>query len=1365
MQIQGRFPWFIGLIVILLVSPVFTPQQASAASTTLRESAFSLPHFYGDTNAELARENGREIAKDRLVQMILLARVGRGTLAQALGILDPGLIDDDIDTRRTGYTSSELNNMYAKLPQSLQDQLLDYCRGVNDTIEAIYAGTLPEPLEINILRNLIGIGDDLFGNATDISDGVDPFYKAPGGADPNRPNAGFQYTPEVLMSIVVLQVSQFGLESFNEAARLGELQNLIAKHGASTGEEIWLDRNFLNDPLAPVSVPDPNTPGFGGPLAALPQSKPTLLASAKSPSVAIAKRYPRYDYIGAEARRQAAHERRAERARKLGAWPQLGSYSWVIAANRSATGNPWLGGFPQTGIQTPSVMHFAENRSGEGIQGNGMEFAGFAVILIGQTDTVAWTSTTAQLRVVDTFFEVIIGEDADAIRYDDEGAEALLSQRTEIFRDPLSSDTSHVFWRSHERSGNGGSRPILDFQGDAEGTAESGDPNSIVDNNASFSGAFVGGHVAIVDGTGAGQIRAISAVPSGTELVVGSAWTTLPDDTSVYVATESGDDIIAVASDSVVWLEETTTVLGFARFQQSTNVLDVRKGVRLMPSTHNFPSADNQTFNGIGTNGGSGNISYYSSGFSRKRQGATDAEKLLPIDGTDSSNPLIVLSGTVTGADPNTLGSTGAFTGEDFSPEAINFRYQNTSQQGSDFIVSITGGTGYKQTRRIASNDNDTLQVEFPWGVTPGAGDTFEIYEIVAMPEVINPSEGYFANWNNKAATADDGDGFGRNHRTAFISERLAADSSWDRAKQRQLNKDVAGLDSKGAFGRYLVPRLRDAVDAVGNGGNPDVDTVLAELEAHNGSPALGREFIDPVSDLKTFGEVNFLENLIVQLANDIYGDEYSGAISVPGGTDGLSIVLHAIDSAAGDVPGSYTQKYAGDYFNGTGWETVVRDGLSALASGGIPADPDRPRRSYNHPLSALFSELRFPQTLAGNRGTWEQIVEVGPVVNGEFIFPLGQSGHLEGSLDGITFIDPHNTSLHPIWARWAFVPMLHVSQDLAGGGDGDADNDGALDGFERWYFGDTSTAGDDDGDADGATLAQESAAGTDPTDSDTDDDGILDGQEIEAGGNPLDAESQVQSKDQQQCIVTLNQGLASVAKAQAKDICTCIKAATKGKLSGQTLEQCMTADNKGKVAKARSKLDKKRAGKCLQDDFPSFGVNDPNQVDAIAVAKELSLIHEIFGSDLDAVIIQSDDPNRVDPKTDGKCQLTAAKETKKCQDEKLKQFIKCKKSGLKDKSIQSAADLAACMGLDPKGKIDKACNTKLLGKLDKACTGLDLTALFPGDCSGAADTTALKDCLDRLVECAVCTALNQADGLNRDCDLFDDGTANDSCD
>ena len=116
------------------------------------------------------------------------------------------------------------------------------------------------------------------------------------------------------------------------------------------------------------------------------------------------------------------------------------------------------------------------------------------------------------------------------------------------------------------------------------------------------------------------------------------------------------------------------------------------------------------------------------------------------------------------------------------------------------------------------------------------------------MPEAINPAEGYTANWNNKAATADEGDNFGRQFRHIFILERLAAENAWDRDKQRQLNKDVAGLDGKGDFGRFLIPRLRQAVDAVGNGGNPAVDTVLAALEAHQAAPDFGRSFIDPVT-------------------------------------------------------------------------------------------------------------------------------------------------------------------------------------------------------------------------------------------------------------------------------------------------------------------------------------------------------------------------------------------------------------------------------------------------------------------------------------------------------------------------------------
>jgi hypothetical protein len=1290
---------------------------AHGAATTVREPAFGLPHIFADTDAELARENGREIAKDRLVQLILLARVGRGTLYQAFAPLDPSTLNGDVEARMTGYTSAELNSMWQHLPTRERDFVLEYCKGVNDTIEAIYAGSSPEPLEVNILRSL-GLSLDLFGNATALSGSPDPLYAPPGG---DWPNAGFQFTPEMAMAIGVLEVRNFGLGGFDEASRLAELQALVAKHGVDAGTEIWSDLNFVNDPLAPVSVPDPTTPGYGGPVAGLAATPTHLLAASQ--------RFPRYDYASGMEARAAAQLARAEQAAALGAWPKLGSYAWLIAGGKSATGFPWVGGFPQTGIQTPSIMHFAENRSAEGtsnrIRGIGMEFAGAPFILIGQTDAVAYTTTTAQLPIVDTFLEKLVNGDADQLAYVDEGAPGVLNVRTEIIRGgALAADVIRQFWRSHERSGNGGSRAIVDFLGDREGTADSGGATSLVDAGA-FDASFVGGHVAIVDGVGIGQIRAVSAVPDANTLTVGSPWTTAPNNTSVYVAVKPGNDVRAVALDSAAWMEESTTVLGFAQFQRAETILDVRAGMRLMPSTHNFFAGDNLPWNGIGTASGvGGNIGYWSSGFARKRQNGADLR--LPLDGS-VANPLVVASGTVSSGSANGLSAVGSpFNGEDFTPPPFNFRYDDPTQQGSEYVVIVTTGTGAKQSRRIASNTASSLTVEYDWGVTPAPGDGFEVYEILGMPEAVNPSEEYIANWNNKAATADPGDGFGREFRHTYILEQLAAENAWDRDKNRQLNKDVAGFDGKGKLGRFLLPRIRQAVDRVGNGGNAAVDTVLAALEAHNDPPEVGRSFIDPVLATTNAGEVVFLNSLINQLSSAIYGDEFAGALSTPTGSRAFNMVQHAIDSKEGDLPGAYEQAYAGDYFNGKGsldaflcyqarmtkdtpkfvtvpgvaftdrievaagdvakpkilcapggvnggsavdtathyvghrlnrsaahvketgivvadrfgslsvdtvkpdrvlvasgkalgapataptprdhlkcykvkvtpntpglapgtqltvadqfqsriydvkqpkrlcvaagaggaavksplahllcykarrasgqaphvkvtgqihtanvygagrldtireselcvpatidgetqegWEVTVRDAFSTAATSGIPADPNRPNSRYRHPLAALFPVLEFEPTPAGNRGTYEQIIDVGPTVNGEFIFPLGQSGLIQGTIGGVTSIDPNVDSLQPIWRDWRFVPLLHVGEDLASG-NADADGDGVFDGFERWYFGDLTHGAGADDDADGATLLTEFQEGSDPTDPDTDDDGALDGADSE---------------------------------------------------------------------------------------------------------------------------------------------------------------------------------------------------------------------------------------------------------------------------
>ncbi|HET6304023.1 MAG TPA: penicillin acylase family protein [Myxococcota bacterium] len=1068
------------MLVVLAGLAATWPSAALGAARTVREPAYGLPHIWADTDLELARENGREIAKDRLGQIILLARVGRGTIFQVFGPVLPETIDLDFEARFTGYTSSELNSMWAHLPARERELVLEYCKGVNDAIEAVYAKALPEPIEVGVLRTF-GFGADLFGNATNVSDQVDPFYVPPGGADPDRPLAGFQFTPELAMAIAVLQVRNFGFAGFDETARFGELQALVAKHGDETGTQIWSDLNFAVDPLAPTTVPDPTTPGFG---VALAQPKATT-ALAK-----LAKSFPRYAWLEGVRRRETRQEARAALARRLGAWPMLGSYAWAISAAKSATGHPWVGGFPQTGIQTPSIMHFAENRTRQGIAGVGMEFVGAPFVLIGHTDHVAYTTTTAQLPVVDTFFEAIVGEAGDALRYLDEGTPAPLSSRVEIIR-AAGGDIHLDLWRSHARGGNAGSRPVIDFLGDAEGTADGGSPTTLVHAGA-FDVGFAGGFVAIVEGPGKGQIRAIAGVPDPGTLTVATAWTTPPlAGGSVYVAVRAGNEIVAAAIDSAVWLEEGTAASGFAYFQRARSLADIRAGVRLIPSTHNFLAADNRGWNRVGARSRFGNIGYWSSGLSRVRQGGQDPR--LPLDGA-GPNPLVVASGVVEKAKRTSLKAPGAFQGLDLAPPPPNQRYDHPGEPATEFIVSITNGVGAKQTRRIRKGSGSRLRVEHPWGVVPAPGDAFEVYEVVAMPEAVNPAEGYTANWNNKAARLDPGNGFGRQHRVTFILEALREEDAWDRGSQRRLNADVAGLDGKGRFGQLLVPRLREAVQVAGNGGNPAVDTVLAALETQDAAPELGRFFVDPVADAATAGEVSFLNQLIGRLANAIYGDEFAGALGVPGGSRGLALVQHAIDTALGDLPGAYAQAYAGDYFGGAGWASVVRDAFAGLAANGIPSDGNRGNDRYEHPLD-LTGVVDFERTPTGNRGIWEQIVEVGPTVVGEFIFPLGQSGHLEGGIGGVTLpVDPHTESLHPIWRDWRFVPMLAVARDLKRGDSGDRDGDGVLDGFERWHFGNTRVAADADTDGDGLSLLGEFLAGSDPVDPDTDDDGRSDG-------------------------------------------------------------------------------------------------------------------------------------------------------------------------------------------------------------------------------------------------------------------------------
>lgn len=254
---------------------------------------------------------------------------------------------------------------------------------------------------------------------------------------------------------------------------------------------------------------------------------------------------------------------------------------------------------------------------------------------------------------------------------------------------------------------------------------------------------------------------------------------------------------------------------------------------------------------------------------------------------------------------------------------------------------------------------------------------------------------------------------------------------------------------------------------------------------------------------------------------------------------------------------------------------------------------------------------------------------------------------------------------------------------------------------------------------------------------------------------------AQVQTSPQQACLNAVNKNGAAVAKTQGKENVGCVKAAGKAGPTGAQL--CLTADGKGKVAKAKGKTTAAETKSCTQ--APSFGYTSGAAVNTAAQQAELDLVGDVFGANLDAALVTC-----ASDKAKCACQQKVAKDVEALAAVKLATFVGCKKTVLKAGANSSTA-LANCVNdggtvgsiaADSKGKIAKSIG-KLNADIVKACDTPGVTGAFPGDCT-ALSGGALGTCLDTQVECRVCQAINEMDGLFVNCDQFDNGALDASC-
>ena len=254
------------------------------------------------------------------------------------------------------------------------------------------------------------------------------------------------------------------------------------------------------------------------------------------------------------------------------------------------------------------------------------------------------------------------------------------------------------------------------------------------------------------------------------------------------------------------------------------------------------------------------------------------------------------------------------------------------------------------------------------------------------------------------------------------------------------------------------------------------------------------------------------------------------------------------------------------------------------------------------------------------------------------------------------------------------------------------------------------------------------------------------------------------QTADQQKCLNALNKNGAAVARTQGKENVGCLKAAGKGTLVG-TAQACLTADSKGKVAKAQGKTTAAETKSCGSP--PSFGYTSAAAINAGAAQAKVDLMADVYGANLDAAVISC-----ASSKAGCGCQQKISKTVEQLAALKFSTFIKCKKAALKAgaNSITALRDCVQNAGTtgsiaaDTGGKIAKVVSN-LSAAIAKSCDGPNVTSgAFPGSCNAATNAATLTPCLDQHVECRVCQALNDMDSLGVNCDLFDNGAADASC-
>jgi penicillin G amidase len=340
--------WILGLVQVARSQQIL---QLDGEEIRIQRDRFGVPHIFAATERALFYGNGYAVAQDRLWQMERYRRDGRGEMAE----IDPKALARDRDVRKLGYTEAERQQRFDQLTPKHRLQIKAYADGVNAWMtKATATGKLPEGYAQNQIQPV-----------------------------------PFRVTDSVAISDLMSQ--RFGSGGGAELRNQRYLNKLKDKFGLETSQQIFDDLMWQNDPASPTTIMESASrqPARGPSVAT--QLKPVSGFAFSEASLASAE-------STADLTRIRAY------AEQNGLFSRWGSYAWVVAPSRSASGNATLVGGPQMGFSTPQIAHEV-HLNGAGLNIIGMGFAGIPGVLIGHNDHLAWTTTSGLTDMEDVFVE------------------------------------------------------------------------------------------------------------------------------------------------------------------------------------------------------------------------------------------------------------------------------------------------------------------------------------------------------------------------------------------------------------------------------------------------------------------------------------------------------------------------------------------------------------------------------------------------------------------------------------------------------------------------------------------------------------------------------------------------------------------------------------------------------------------------------------------------------------------------------------------------------------------------------------------------------------------------------------------------